>query len=262
MTKVILYILLLFLALCSLLVSSNSYFVSVVLGVISSIIILLADLLVVNSEYYKLISVRLLYRDKNIRMSISYLFRIKVEGKYLLIRGKRFPQFQPVGGVFKRYDSSISFFQEIHALDDDLIPIDADSKRDLRIRLKGRYLLKFMKWFDSRKNREICGWREFYEELVKPRIFPEELFPFVKYQFIKRHINPIRYSDFSQSYEILVAEIYEVILDREQESFLQDTIRTGISDCIWVTEEEVLRRGAMPGHDYTLAISEHSRWII
>nr|WP_241158244.1 hypothetical protein [Adlercreutzia sp. ZJ138] len=35
-------------------------------------------------------------------MSAAYLFRIKVGGKYLLIRGNRIKdQYQPVGGVYK-----------------------------------------------------------------------------------------------------------------------------------------------------------------
>jgi len=215
-----------------------------------------------NIKHLNIILIAIRYRNKFIRLSVSYLFRIKIDDKYLLIKGSRFPQYQPVGGVFKRYQSSVSFFQNIHALDDNLIPIDKDSKHDLRIRVKGRYLLDFMKWFEDRKNREVCSWREFYEELIKSNLLPGGLFPYVNYQFIKYYMHPIRYSDFSQSHEILMAEIYEVILDKEQEEFLRDTIQTGLPDCIWVTEEEILRRGAVPGENYTSVISEHSRWVI
>ena len=50
------------------------------------------------------------YREKNIRLSFSYLFRIEVDGKYLLVRGHRMNnQFQPIGGVYKVYDEGKSF---------------------------------------------------------------------------------------------------------------------------------------------------------
>jgi hypothetical protein len=260
--KIGLYLLLLFLSLLSLLVFSNPYFVAIVLGIISSLIILLVDSIAGNLEYLKLSVVALRFGRKSIRISISYLFRIKVDDRYLLIQGKRFPQFQPIGGVFKRYDSSTNFFQGIEALDDDLLPIDEASRHDLRIRIKGKHLVKFMKWFDSRKNREICGWREFYEEVVKTDLFPIQLFPYIRYEFVKKHENPIRYSDYAQSYEILIAEIYELILDKDQEDFLRNTMENDIEDCIWATEEEILRRGSTPRKNYNFLISEHSKWIL
>ena len=46
-------------------------------------------------------------KEKEFRISYAYLFRIKIENKYLLIKGKRIEQYQPVGGVFKYYNSFI-----------------------------------------------------------------------------------------------------------------------------------------------------------
>ena len=42
---------------------------------------------------------------------------------------------------------------------------NVDETDDLRIFIKGRYLLKFMEWFDSMKDREYDPYREFCEEL-------------------------------------------------------------------------------------------------
>src|SRR5690242_2262007 len=43
--------------------------------------------------------------SSEIRLSISYLYRIEMNGKYLLIKSYRIPNtYQPVGGVYKYYD--------------------------------------------------------------------------------------------------------------------------------------------------------------
>ncbi|WP_374123545.1 SMODS-associated NUDIX domain-containing protein [Leptotrichia hongkongensis] len=43
--------------------------------------------------------------NKNIRLSCAYLFQIKQDGKYLLIKGNQIEQYQPVSGVYKYYNS-------------------------------------------------------------------------------------------------------------------------------------------------------------
>ncbi len=83
---------------------------------------------------------------------MSYLYRIKIDDKYLLVKGNRIlGQYQLVGGVIKRYPSSKDFFDSISAKDDPMIPIDTTSKNDLRIRVSGKNVLRFMQWFDSGK---------------------------------------------------------------------------------------------------------------
>ena len=42
-----------------------------------------------------------IHYNKDIRFSISYLYRIKIDDKYLLIKGSKIEQLQPVGGVYK-----------------------------------------------------------------------------------------------------------------------------------------------------------------
>ena len=43
----------------------------------------------------------LIYWNQDIRFSIAYLYKIKINNKYLLIKGSKIEQLQPVGGVYK-----------------------------------------------------------------------------------------------------------------------------------------------------------------
>ena len=80
-----------------------------------------------------------------IRCSISGLFRIEVNGLFLLIQGHRLRhQFQPVGGVFKRYQTAKRFLSDLGVLDDDKIRVDDDNRDDLRIRVPAPRLIEFL----------------------------------------------------------------------------------------------------------------------
>ena len=41
---------------------------------------------------------------------------------------------------------------------------------------KGKYVLKILDWFNSRKNREVSVYREFLEEIITDNILPNEAF--------------------------------------------------------------------------------------
>lgn len=237
--------------------------ISIVTGIVSSIIFIILDSILVNIRNPKIWWISLRYANTRIRLSLSYLFRIKVDGQYLLVRGSRFRnQFQPVGGVFKRLPNSSTFFNSIEALDDDLIPIDRTSKDDLRLRIKGRYLIKFLNWFNSEQDREVCPWREFYEELIEPGFLPGNVFPYIFYRRIKKCETPLRYSEHAQSLELLIAEIYEVVLTPEQEESLKQMLTRQSDEYIWADEDRIRRRGAVPRNNLDINISAHSAWIL
>lgn len=110
------------------------------------------------------------YREKNIRLSFSYLFRIEVDGKYLLVRGHRMNnQFQPIGGVYKVYDEGKSFLNQIRAIADTSMG-NFDETDDLRMQIKGKDYFKFWDWFGSMRDREYDPRREFEEELIDTQI--------------------------------------------------------------------------------------------
>ena len=62
-----------------------------------------------------------LYRKKEIRLSIAYLFRINIDGKYLLVKSRLKPIYQPVGGAFKTLPGSEKIFEKLQVRPDRLI---------------------------------------------------------------------------------------------------------------------------------------------
>jgi hypothetical protein len=264
MKKFWIYLLTLVVCAVSLFWIQDTVAIAIITGVIGSIVVLLVSEVAGRIENVAIWLISLRFRNSYIRLSISYLFRIKVDSEYLLIRSKRFPAFQPVGGVYKRFASSTTFFQELEILDDDLVPFDEVSKDDLRVRVKGKHLVAFISWFYSGKDRELSPWREFYEELVKPGHLPSEVFPYIFYRHIKRYEHPLRYSDYAKSQELLIADIYDLVLNSAQNECLNKlhASKGSTDELIWVDEDRVRRRGALPGENSTYEISLHSSWIL
>lgn len=93
--------------------------------------------------------------DIPIRISFAYLFRIKIDGKYFLVKNARKTgQYQPVGGVYKMDDEEYWFLKgKFHIMDDDKIN-DSKTDNDYRLRVKNKYLRKFVKRFDTTNRRE------------------------------------------------------------------------------------------------------------
>jgi hypothetical protein len=202
------------------------------------------------------------HRSKMVRISAAYLFRIKIDGKYLLVRGTRFPQYQPVGGVFKVSPKGQAFLADIDAQDDDLIPIDQTSEADLRIRVRGANLSRFYSWFESRTGREDAPWREFQEELISTAILPSRTFPYIFHEYQGRTVDKIRFSPFADSLELLIADIYELLPTREQEDALRSTLTGERNEFGWFGSEEIRRRGVLPGVPNVVPIAEHAQKII
>ena len=65
-----------------------------------------------------------------VRISFAYLFRIKIDGKYLLVRNTRGTEkFQPVGGVYKLFENEKIELKNLYqVMDDDKISIDESSR--------------------------------------------------------------------------------------------------------------------------------------
>lgn len=168
----------------------------------------------------------LLHRNTDYRVSIAYLFRIKIDNKYLLIKGNRIEQFQPVGGVYKYHKSFKDIYDTL-----ELRPENNSSfyeKNDLRLYVKGKNLNKFLAWFESKKNREITVVREFKEELIDSHIFDESLLEKVDFEFLKQINNGIHYSTHFRCKEVLVFDIYDVLFEND---VVKNLIQTGVDKC-------------------------------
>lgn len=213
-------------------------------------------------EVKNLFKSKVRYRNTDIRVSISYLFKIKLDDKYLLVKGNRIKQYAPVGGVYKHYQEAKSIFNELGVKDDDCIAIDKSSKNDLRVRVKGKNLIKFIEWFKSGKDREACIYREFYEELVETGIVDKDKFPYINCYFKERVIDDIKYDPYFKCQQILIADIYEIKLDEIQEKELRNLLGKKSEEYIWSDESQISSRGVKKQQDYNVSIPPTAEWII
>jgi hypothetical protein len=231
-------------------------------GLMIGIFVPLLDIALSNSLYFRLAYYSIRYNRQHIRLSVSYLFRIKVDGAYLLVKSSRWGHFQPVGGVYKVSSGAKNAMDELNALDDGLVPIDEASLHDLRIRIPAVKLINFMRWFESGKSRETSSWREFYEELIRPGILSSQDFPFIFSNFIRREVRPIRFSSHAQSMEIIIADILELLPTPHQEAMLRGLKGAGSPDIVWATENQIRRLGAEPGKGQDIQIGEPAVWVL
>ncbi|MFE4514871.1 hypothetical protein ACFRMQ_11855 [Kitasatospora sp. NPDC056783] len=241
----------------------NSTVVNMTAGFAVGMLIPVVEEIGKNWKQIRHIWYSLRYRNRSIRVSTAYLFRILIDGKYLLIRGSRYSnQFQPVGGVHKVSLQGSTALASMGVTGDDLIPVDAESDGDIRVRVPGRRLVEFFNWFNSRDGREDSPWREFQEELIAGGVLPSSVFPHIMHNYIRREVDRIRYSPYADSLEILVADIYELVPNRDQEDALRQLALNGHPDIQWVTAQQIRRRGATPGQPQSVEIADHSRRLL
>ena len=171
------------------------------------------------------------YRNKEIRFSISYLFRITIPNtdKYLLVNSTRIPnQLQPVGGAYKRYGDDKLFedwgFQKDN--NNNGVGVDAKSDKDLRFRVKGKNVIKVIKWFDEAKEREVSANREFIEELLSTKILSPKAFKSIEYKLVKRFSKHLEYSKYHKCYEVLIYDVFELIPNEKQKKELKNLAKT------------------------------------
>lgn len=159
-------------------------------------------------------------RDEEVYVSLSYLFRIKLRGKneYLMVRGNKIAhQYQPVGGVYKKFASLDSNWQKWDAREAKNNVEDSD---DLRFYVKKKFIPEIRRWFYTSKNREIDVWREFCEELISSEILPNELFKHIKPEFLYSVEEPLIERKGISGKQFLVYNIFSIKLNQKQEEAL------------------------------------------
>ncbi|MBU3197389.1 hypothetical protein KPL26_12040 [Clostridium algidicarnis] len=199
--------------------------------------------------------------NTEIRVSISYLFQIKIDGKYLLVKGNRIEQYQPVGGVFKMLPSFKELKRNYEITDDARLPIDKTSKDDLRIRIKGKNLIKLLRWFYLRKNREVGVHREFYEEMIKTEILGIDSLNSFTPEYCKTVNTNIRYSKYFRCKEILIYEIYELDLTPEEEKQILEYVKDNPSKAILATQDDIAKE-CIDLEGVSKKIGEHANHIL
>lgn len=179
-----------------------------------------------------------------IRISFAYLYRIKIGNKYLLVKNERGTEkYQPVGGVYKLLGSEkIELKNRYQVKDDNKIPIDKSSRNDYRLRMENKYLRKFVKRFNRKAEREQIYdlGREFREELVEKGIVNWNS---ISYRFCGRDMTEIRFGDHFQCYELLLADVIELLPTPEQEADLRRLINQKSNMYRFATAEEISSLG-------------------
>lgn len=183
------------------------------------------------------------FNNEQVRLSFAYLIRIKVNNKYLLVKsGHKRNLFGPVGGVY-HIEKTDYIFNKLGFYRDET-PGDS---ADIRGRIKGKNITKFIKWFDLKKERETTPNREFYEELVNSGILDINLFGEPDFVFVGTKYDGISFSDPYHCYELKRFDIYELTIDDKQEKVLQ-SIRSNKSIFL-ATKEEIECLGITSAND-------------
>ena len=207
---------------------------------------------------------RLIEDSTIIRISFAYLYRIKIGNKYLLVKNERGTgKYQPVGGVYKLLgNEKLELRNRYQVKDDNKIPLDRSSRDDYRLRLENRYLRKFVKRFDRKAEREQIYnlSREFREELIEKGIISWSQ---ITYRFCGRHMTELHFGDHFQCYELLLADVVELVPTPEQEADLERLVKQQSDIYRFATADESTSLGAdTASGDLRENIADHTLKII
>ncbi|MGB3345441.1 MAG: hypothetical protein WBA61_16140 [Aequorivita sp.] len=239
-----------------------------VIGILG-LVALLIETIIINRNRLKLIiyCYYLGLRGQRIRFSMSYLYRIRVDDKYLLVKNNNFPHYQLVGGKYKVLDGTRSFLQkEFDAIDDPKLPNKDLMKDDFALFIPAKNAIKFLDWFNEGKDREISHWREFYEELIegKANLLSKDKFPYINYNFKGRVMTPIKRTPGWDCYEILLYDILDILPTPEQRQAFKQLQEQGDSDYHKWADSELISCLGFDKREKKLIykIGMHTKWAI
>ncbi len=214
-----------------------------------------------NGKYFLLaIKCWLFIPNKIVYVSLSYLIRIKLPGseRYLLVKGSKINQYQPVGGVYKLVGN-----KNINKDWNASVKPDTKNPRDLRFFIKAKYLPDVVKWFKSGKDREVGVWREFREELIDNKILTEENFKSVRAEYLYTRENLLsKQTRFqNEKYHSLVYNIFNIEINETQLDELKNLEKNKIftKKYAFVTEDEISKECF---NNSKTRIGQHTKHII
>lgn len=196
------------------------------------------------NHFWLYLQTHLFFPRKDVRLSISYLFRINVNGRYLLVKNRLRNTFQPVGGAFKTLPGSEKIFGKLQVKPDRLIETENGiAKGDLRVYIPSINVIEFLKWFASKEDRETSPWREFCEELIVTQILPWKRFRYIDYKYMGTVQSPIIKLD-SGGKGIFIFEVYDLVINNEHMEVLLELQEKGDDEKhIWVDDYLIQRLG-------------------
>lgn len=236
--------------------ASLSAIASAILGSLVSIIFQAVD---THEQGFSMWFQQLKYRKKEVRISFSYLFRIQIDGKYLLVKGNRLKkQYQPVGGVYKYYPEAKPALESFGYRSDVKMGNSSETD-DLRIFIRGKKLLSFMEWFLSMRDREYDPYREFKEELLVPGLLPVEKFSALEYRKVGVHNKGVLYSKYLNCDELVYADIFELKLSEEQMELIRSSVKSN-PDMLCLASAEELKSECYDGIEKN--IGNNAIWLL
>jgi len=202
-------------------------------------------------------------KKKQIRLSYSYLFRIQVNGNYLLVKDAQGrDQYQPVGGVYK-YDSEKLDLEELcDGVYDNVFNGEENLTDDLRIIVSKKKLKKFTNWFKTgilRENLTNLG-REFKEELIDSNIIDKNLFSTINYEYIGSTTQKSFNQDLGME-QIRHFDIVKLTLTFPQSKHLSKLISKQSDKYIFATKDHI-ERGCIQYCGKRYKIANHSKLIL
>lgn len=230
-------------------------------GIVGTAAVTLLGALWRNRKRLMLLCGTQIKRNQRVRVSAAYLFRIMINGKYLLVKGKRIAtQYQPIGGVYRRYESAQVFFEKMDVLSDEGMSTCKDARMDLRVTLPRKNLLSFLDWFDARQNREVALQREFYEEMIVAGPLSVDALTSFSPEYVKCNERKIHYSKHFGMHELLLHEVYELKLSKAQEKAILKYIEE--SDSMILASAQEIMRQSISIDNALHSIGEHATLIL
>jgi len=238
--------------------------IAIACSIIAPILVYFVDSFLSNIRRVKLwLLSKILHRKKRIRVSMSYIYRIYVNDKYLLVKNSKWNYYQPVGGVYKILSEDIGFLKDnFNWGKDPYLKTNGEKRNDLRGTIPMPKLIAFLDWFKSQKNREISHWREFFEELINTGVLKIKDFPHFEYRYANTLVTPIKKSEkWKNCYELLSYDVFDLIPNSWQEDILKKTQSKSIDAIKWLDGSVILNNGII-NKDEEINLGQHTKWTI
>ena len=210
-----------------------------------------------NKDILKIGFDSIIHWNQEYRISISYLFKIIIDNKYLLIKGNHIEQYQPIGGVYKYYESFKDNFNKWGVRNENEEAFYEEN--DLRIYVKGKYLCKIIKWFETMQNREFSVDREFVEELISTDILDYDALYNAKFEFLRRQNSGVHVSSHFKCREVIIYDIIEAKLRIQDMDLLINKCKTDAQ--ILLADYESIERECVLIKGKSCKIGTHAKYI-
>ena len=231
-----------------------SFFKTIITEIIIMPIAFIAGTIFNNRKKIKVLMQGYKRYNKEIHIMCAYLFRVKYQDKYILIKEQNEKKYHPIGGVYKYYDSFKNIKENLEIRDE--ISKTSTEENDLKISLKGKYLSQFLDWFATGKNREVLIIRNFFKDLGSSFDFSMKLLKKSRIEFIKQIKKPIEFSNKYKGDEIIIFDIFELELPPEM---LKEIIKR--KEIILVSDEDI-EKGEYVINNQRQIISKKSEYIL